>query len=354
MNSNLKAFVIMPFDPEFSSIYEQLIKPALEEVGYEVSRADSFLDQQNILKRIVRGIEEADLVIADLTALNPNVFYELGIVHALNVPTILLAQSMDEVPFDLRGYKIQIYSTHFDQAFKLKQILKEIGRKHQGKEIAFGSPVTDFLSKDRQRRSGLISQLEGEEDRGFLDFIVEGVQAGQEIARIMGEFTKETASIGKKVEGHTQQIGILTGNPVPGTATLVHKVTLEAARDINNCSEEIEKRQDQFDGNVEILVGSLSGYFNSIVPDSPEQRQQLLNQRQAASQLLESSRGGIVATRAFRNTVAGMAKISRDLTRANRRLTGALDNVLISMEKIEAFCARSLPLIDEKLSGRES
>lgn len=73
----LKAFVLMPFDPEFDLIFNKLIKPALEDVGYEVTRADSFLNQENILKDVVRGIAEADLVVADLTTLNANVFYEL-------------------------------------------------------------------------------------------------------------------------------------------------------------------------------------------------------------------------------------------------------------------------------------
>ena len=67
-----KAFVIMPFDAEFTPIYEQLIKPALEEVGYEVLRADSFFNQQNILRDIIRGMFNADLVVAELTTLNAN------------------------------------------------------------------------------------------------------------------------------------------------------------------------------------------------------------------------------------------------------------------------------------------
>lgn len=122
MKDNPKAFVIMPFPSEFTAIYEQLVKLALEEVGYDVTRADSFLDQQNILRDIVRGIGTADLIVADLTTLNPNVLYELGLCHGLRIPTILLAQSMDEVPFDLRGYRIQIYSTHFDEVTETKKI----------------------------------------------------------------------------------------------------------------------------------------------------------------------------------------------------------------------------------------
>ena len=99
------AFVIMAFDKEFDAIYSDLIKPSLEKIGYEVKRADSLLSQQNILKDIVREIASADLIIAELTSLNPNVFYELGIAHALRKPTILLTQSIEELPFDLRSFR---------------------------------------------------------------------------------------------------------------------------------------------------------------------------------------------------------------------------------------------------------
>ena len=86
MSENPKAFVIMPFDLEFTPIYEQLIKPHLEEAGYYVHRADSFFDQENIIRDIVRGIAEASLVIAELTIPNPNVYYELGLCHGLKIP----------------------------------------------------------------------------------------------------------------------------------------------------------------------------------------------------------------------------------------------------------------------------
>jgi len=144
MEKTLTAFVLMPFEAEFNEIYESLIKQSLVEVGYQVMRADSLLDQRSILREIILGITKADLIVADLTTNNPNVFYELGLCHALRRPTILLAQSINDVPFDLRSYKIHIYDTHFSKIKKLEAFLKEIGKKHRNKEIFFGNPVTDF------------------------------------------------------------------------------------------------------------------------------------------------------------------------------------------------------------------
>jgi hypothetical protein len=56
------------------------------------------------------SIELADLIVADLTGKNANVFYEVGICHALEKSVLLLAQSMDDVPFDLRHRRVLLYS----------------------------------------------------------------------------------------------------------------------------------------------------------------------------------------------------------------------------------------------------
>lgn len=52
----MRAFVIMPFDDDFDGIYRELILPALNDAGYETSRADTTLNQRNILRDVIRGI----------------------------------------------------------------------------------------------------------------------------------------------------------------------------------------------------------------------------------------------------------------------------------------------------------
>ena len=60
-------------------------------------------------KDIKREISESKVVIAEITAPNQNVFYELGYAHALNKPTILLARRGRELPFDIRSYRVIFY-----------------------------------------------------------------------------------------------------------------------------------------------------------------------------------------------------------------------------------------------------
>src|SRR5215213_5676776 len=97
MSDKPKAFVIMPFDAELNEVYGSFIVPTLEEIGYSVLRADDLYGQRNILRDIVESISDSDLIVADLTGLNPNVFYELGVAHGLQRSVILMTQNIDEL-----------------------------------------------------------------------------------------------------------------------------------------------------------------------------------------------------------------------------------------------------------------
>ena len=91
----------MPFEVEFNEMYDYLKNLIGDE--FLVFRADNLLNQQNILKDIIQSIHSSDLVLADLSGLNPNVFYKLGLKrHALRKNVILLTQDIEELPFDLR------------------------------------------------------------------------------------------------------------------------------------------------------------------------------------------------------------------------------------------------------------
>jgi nucleoside 2-deoxyribosyltransferase len=97
----------MPFTkPELTEIYQQVIKPTVENdsTGLICKRADDIKSNRVIMQDIWKSICEARIIIADMTGLNPNVMYELGIAHTLGKETILLNQKSNEAlsfPFDL-------------------------------------------------------------------------------------------------------------------------------------------------------------------------------------------------------------------------------------------------------------
>jgi hypothetical protein len=102
-------FVIMPFASAFDDVYELGIKASVEALGWECQRADEIIHNRDIMCQVCQGIRQARLVIADLTGQNANVFYELGMAHALEKDVILLSQDVGDVPFDLRPMNIIAY-----------------------------------------------------------------------------------------------------------------------------------------------------------------------------------------------------------------------------------------------------
>src|SRR6266496_4237626 len=106
------AFVLIPFSDPFEEYYQNIIRPAAKAAGLATRKADEIYSTGPIIHDIWRQIWSAIVVIADVTGKNPNVNYELGICHTLGVPTVIITQSVDDVPFDYRHRRCILYDTH--------------------------------------------------------------------------------------------------------------------------------------------------------------------------------------------------------------------------------------------------
>ncbi len=104
-------------------VREYIIEPAVTDCGYEAPARSDDPDKDLIMADIIQQMFEADLVIADLTGYNPNVFYELGIRHCAQKPAIHLIRVGQSPPFDLGGNKaIFIDESHLT----VKQAISDI------------------------------------------------------------------------------------------------------------------------------------------------------------------------------------------------------------------------------------
>jgi hypothetical protein len=118
-----KVFVVMQFSPPYEELYKDVIQPLSEKSGLQAYHAGEVFGPGVILDDIVRGIEEAKIIIAEITALNENVFYELGYAHALKKPTILLADRTKKLPFDISGYRCLFYENSICGKRKVEEAL---------------------------------------------------------------------------------------------------------------------------------------------------------------------------------------------------------------------------------------
>ena len=116
--------VMMPFDAAFEQTYES-IQVAADEVGMRCIRADDIWRENVIMNEVVRIITEARVVVADVTGRNPNVFYETGIAHTLGKEVVLLTQSEQDVPFDVRHIRHQRYLPNTEGLAELQNNLAD-------------------------------------------------------------------------------------------------------------------------------------------------------------------------------------------------------------------------------------
>jgi hypothetical protein len=104
-----EAFVVMQFEKPYDDLYNDVIVPTCAGLGFDARRADDVYSPGIILQDIVIGLVRASVVVAEITPVNANVFYELGYAHAIGKPTILLAQRGRSLPFDVSGYRCIFY-----------------------------------------------------------------------------------------------------------------------------------------------------------------------------------------------------------------------------------------------------
>ncbi|MFX0021201.1 MAG: hypothetical protein ACFE9S_02675 [Candidatus Hermodarchaeota archaeon] len=127
MNQRLKIFMLMPYRGYLNSIYEEHIKKPLISMGHKVTRADDISKSTNILTDILDLTRRSDIIIADLTEKNPNVFYELGIAHEKGKWVIQICQEGEKIPFDLAQIRTIFYrNTPDDLKILTEKIIRYI------------------------------------------------------------------------------------------------------------------------------------------------------------------------------------------------------------------------------------
>jgi hypothetical protein len=141
----------MPFDDRYLEIHQRVYKPVCEAAGINCYRIDEIARPGSITKDIVEGIIESDIILADLTGKNPNVFYELGIAHCLGNKTIMTCQRGETLPFDIGNYRVLFYEQSISGAEALKTDLNKAIVELISSLNQTNNPVQDVVS----RRSAL-------------------------------------------------------------------------------------------------------------------------------------------------------------------------------------------------------
>lgn len=250
--SKKKVFVIMPFEDEFFEMYEMLKMKLSDQ--FEFSNAGEENSQQNILKDIIQPIYEADVIIADLTGLNANVMYELGIAHSFNKKTIIITKDkLSDLPFDLKQYRTKDYTTHFVEFEKLIDYLKTNLKGAVENTVSYSNPVKDFLNLEKINDITWFSDkpsidLEDESDKGFLDFLADIESNTLALTDTINKMNDGMQKMSEGVRSSTAEIERVNKTGGSGTAAFVRKESKKAAGFVESYS--IELRQSNHSMSV--------------------------------------------------------------------------------------------------------
>ncbi|EGQ9162776.1 hypothetical protein ACONJS_004546 [Vibrio parahaemolyticus] len=140
----INCFVIMPIssqegyeDDHFQLVYEDIICPAILAAGMTPIRADETKGTNLIQLDILQKVIDSPMAVCDMSAKNPNVFYELGMRQAFDKPTVLLKDEKTNAPFDINGLRYCQYNTdmrHRNVKLAIEQLSATLIETYKNKE----------------------------------------------------------------------------------------------------------------------------------------------------------------------------------------------------------------------------
>lgn len=104
-----QGFAVMDFSEKFQDLYTDVLQPESQTMGISLIRADEIPGPGFIISDIVRKLQEASIVVAEISQTNANVYFELGYAYAFNKPLILLAEKGRTLPFDVASMRVIFY-----------------------------------------------------------------------------------------------------------------------------------------------------------------------------------------------------------------------------------------------------
>lgn len=350
-----KVFVIMPFSDDFFESYEMLKEHFDEE--FEFSHAGDEDNQQNILVDIIQPIYDSDIILADLTGLNPNVMYELGIAHSFNKKTIIITRDdLGKLPFDLKQYRTKDYSTHFKKFFELINYLEKNLRGAVNGSVVFSNPVSDFLDKTKIQPQDLFRlddySLEiPEGERGFLDFIADIEEDAAQMTDDITEISSGLENLNSKIKDCIDEINRVNETGGSGTAAFVRKQSKRAAGHISEFSKKLKQHTKSMQSLWTTIEKNTLGLLENEYASRAENKDSLIDYIKSMHGMMISIDKSDKSVVSMKETSLSILGIERSMNQSirflNQDLSAYLDMTGQMIKSIERIIGKSKYVIGD-------
>ena len=357
-----RVFVVMPFEDDLEGVYEGIEK-CLKERGFDVQRADTQLTQGSVVRDIVVPLDTFDLVIADLTWLNPNVMYELGLAHALDTPVIMITQDIDDLPFDLGKYRAIEYSplvgrNKFDRFIEdLSQRIDRIDR------ISFGSPVSDYLDHDppevsckkeedpgtdfggeTDSNSGPDPDEQGDTPPGFFDNVLEAQSGFEEVFSVFTDLTTGVERMGSRIVEAADMMEEANRGSGPDslkTARVSARMAADALRGYReNIRESVTSLRDRWP-EIDAAVAGMVEWYKEYTEANDEDKDRLREAVNDFDQAHTAAQSLLPTLVEMRDSIRGVYGLDRALNREVDATTLELNQLILLVTEIAETLARA-------------
>lgn len=350
LDKKAKVFVIMPFDEEHFELYKYLKEIFVQE--YEFNHAGDLDSQRNILTDIVKGIYEADVIIADVSGLNANVFYELGLAHAMNKKVIIITQNQDELPFDIVSYKANEYSLLFYKTPALIERLKELLKGAVDETITYGNPVSDmmpdyFLKKKANGmnkehntiKNEMLEDKESIETPGFLDNIASIEENSEIVTTEIENMAVEMEEMTEAVNKASEDIKRVNKSGNQTNTAYVRNICRKLANPIKEYAEKVSMHVNKVDRSW----GIIENEYLSLLDNKYATESENVKSLKESIELLPGLKQEIVTSN---ESIAAFIDVLYSSKGIERRLNGAVSNLCTELEGYLSLTNKMISSID--------
>lgn len=362
-----KVFMIMPFKDEYFRVFQILSEEYQDK--FEFSHAATIENQRDIFSDVMEGIYTADVIIADLTEKNANVYYELGIAHTLEKKVIVITQNINDLPFDIKNYRAQEYNMDYIGFKSLIGSLQKLLEGAVNEEIIFSNPVKNFMNTENVNKINLSDKVTNskeihisdenssiEEGKGFIEFMEDIQTHTEKLTLNIGNMNNDLDEMTNSMNMESKKIQEIQSQGSDNT-NFIKKAIKNTAQYISIFNNKMEIHNENYKKEWNEIEKNILGLMDNKFIYTKENKDGLKVYLKTLYEMKNAIIGSNAEVKSMVKTFNQSKGMERTLNQAIELLEIKMNDYLITMEQIIASIDRIIErgilivgdiLVDEK------